>query len=384
MTAIAASLVREADAAAAAGDPLRARALLSRAVAMDAATAEFWLKLAAMCRVTGDPCAALDAAEGALALAPLDFTALLLRASLLERLGDAGAGEAYAHALAQRPDGEVPHSMAASIAHAERCRDEHLANREATLQAATANVLLSPGEAARVARLRSNALLRTRAYHSEPSHFHYPGLREREFHDRADFPFLSALEASIETIAAEFAALAAAERKELVPYIQYAAREPVGQWRELNHSSAWSAIHLTKSGRTVAANARHCPQTLALLDAIGQPRIAGCSPNAMFSLLAPGTKIPPHTGVANTRLVCHLPIVVPDGCWFRVGEETRYWRRGEAFVFDDTIEHEATNPSGELRVVLIFDLWHPDLSAGEREAVAGLIAADIGAGALPF
>ncbi len=384
MAATAASLVHEADAAAAAGDAPRARTLLARAVAMDAAVPEAWLKLAAMCRATGDPQAALGAVEGALAIAPLDFTALLLRASLLERLGDADAGEAYARALAQRPDTDPPAAMAATIAHAERRRDAHLAAREARLEAATACVALDPDEAARLARLRSNALRRTRPYHSEPSHFHYPGLREREFHDRAAFPFLDRLDAATDAIAAEFAVVAAAERKELVPYIQYAAHEPVRQWRQLNHSSAWSAIHLIKNGRAVAANARHCPRTVALLARIGQPSVPGCSPNAMFSLLAPGTTIPPHTGVANTRLVCHLPIVVPEGCWFRVGAQTRPWRRGEAFVFDDTIEHEAANPSAELRVVLIFDVWHPELSAAERDAVGRLIAADLGGGALPL
>jgi aspartyl/asparaginyl beta-hydroxylase (cupin superfamily) len=71
-------------------------------------------------------------------------------------------------------------------------------------------------------------------------------------------------------------------------------------------------------------------------------------------------------------------LIVPEGCWFRVGAETRSWRRGEAFVFDDTIEHEAANPSADLRVVLIFDVWHPDLSGAEREAVRGMMAADIG------
>jgi aspartyl/asparaginyl beta-hydroxylase (cupin superfamily) len=58
-----------------------------------------------------------------------------------------------------------------------------------------------------------------------------------------------------------------------------------------------------------------------------------------------------------------------------VGGETRYWKPGEAFVFDDTIEHEAMNPTDELRVVLIFDVWHPDLEEVEREAVAALIGA---------
>lgn len=106
-----------------------------------------------------------------------------------------------------------------------------------------------------------------------------------------------------------------------------------------------------------------------------QPHVRNASPNAMFSLLAPRTRIPPHTGVANTRLVCHLPLIVPPNCGFRVGETTREWRVGEAFVFDDTIEHEAWNESDELRVVLIIDLWAPALGATERAAVAAVIGA---------
>ena len=93
------------------------------------------------------------------------------------------------------------------------------------------------------------------------------------------------------------------------------------QWAGLNHSLDWTAFHLIHGGTVVAENADRCPRTMALLEAIGQPRIAGRSPNAMFSLLRPHTRIPPHTGVANTRLVCHLPLVVPNGCCFRVGAD---------------------------------------------------------------
>jgi aspartyl/asparaginyl beta-hydroxylase (cupin superfamily) len=106
-----------------------------------------------------------------------------------------------------------------------------------------------------------------------------------------------------------------------------------------------------------------------------QPDVPGASPNAMFSLLAPRTRIPPHTGVANTRLVCHLPLIVPADCGFRCGATIREWRVGESFVFDDTIEHEAWNDSDELRVVLIIDLWAPALGPREREAVAAVIGA---------
>ncbi len=375
----AASLSREADAAAGKGDLARARSLLAE-VAATTPSVETWLKLGAMCRATGDLPAALDAIHAALALAPLDFMGLLSRAAILERMGAGEADEAYGRALAQRPAGAVEPSLARMLDHAATRHAAHIASREAALDAAMAPAL--PGanadERKHIARFRSNALRKTRVYHSQPTHFHFPGLVEREFHDRAAFEWLEQLEAATETIAAECEAVMRAERAELVPYIQYAAHEPLDQWRELNHSRDWTAVHLLQNGRTVAANARHCPQTMALLERLPQPRIAGCSPNAMFSLLAPGTTIPPHTGVTNTRLVCHLPLVVPDGCWFRVGAETRAWERGRAFVFDDTIEHEAANPSEALRIVFIIDVWHPGLSETEREAVRLMLEAEAG------
>jgi aspartyl/asparaginyl beta-hydroxylase (cupin superfamily) len=95
----------------------------------------------------------------------------------------------------------------------------------------------------------------------------------------------------------------------------------------------------------------------------------------MFSLLAPGTRIPAHSGVANFRLVGHLPLIVPPGCGFRVGPETRQWDAGKLLVFDDTIEHEAWNGGDRDRVVLIFDVWHPDLEAEERRAISTLFDA---------
>jgi aspartate beta-hydroxylase len=66
---------------------------------------------------------------------------------------------------------------------------------------------------------------------------------------------------------------------------------------------------------------------------------------------------------------------VPPGCGFRVGDSTREWRVGEAFAFDDTIEHEAWNDSDELRVVFIIDLWQPSLAPQDREAVTAVIEA---------
>lgn len=377
MTAGRAALLAEADRALAAQDFARAANLFEEA-AKNGDDLSVLLRLAGAHRALGRPRVALEAVHRALALAPLDFTALMLRANLLERIDDANAGEAWGHAIAQKPEGALPPQLAAVLAEGERCHAAWLDAKEAGLSARMADIeVRADADArARIARFRSNALRRTRPYHSEPTHFHFPGLREREFHPRALFPWLEKIEAATDDIAAELEAVMNAERAELVPYVQYAAHQPLDQWRSLNHNPDWTAIHLLRSGRRIDANARHCPHTLALLEKIEQPVIPGASPNAMFSLLAPGTAIPAHVGYNNARLVCHLPLVVPEGCWFRVGAETRDWRRGEAFVFDDTIEHEAMNPSDKLRVVFIFDVWHPDLNAVEREAIAALIGAD--------
>jgi aspartyl/asparaginyl beta-hydroxylase (cupin superfamily) len=87
-------------------------------------------------------------------------------------------------------------------------------------------------------------------------------------------------------------------------------------------------------------------------------------------LLRPRKRIPPHTGVTNTRAIVHLPLIVPPGCGFRVGGETREWHEGKAFAFDDTIEHEAWNDSDALRVILILDVWNPHMTEREKELLA--------------
>ena len=127
-------------------------------------------------------------------------------------------------------------------------------------------------------------------------------------------------------------------------------------------------------GKLVEENAAKCPQTMKLLAGAPQPEQPGRTPAAMFSLLKPRTRIPPHVGVSNVRLVTHLPLIVPEDCGFRVGNETREWVPGKAWVFDDTIEHEAWNDSDKLRVVLIFDIWHPHLTPPERAMITAMSA----------
>ena len=86
------ALFAEADRASAAQDFARAQALFREAAAAQPDDPSILLKLAGVSRAAGQPRVALDAVHRALAISPLDFTALLMRANLLDRLGDAGGG----------------------------------------------------------------------------------------------------------------------------------------------------------------------------------------------------------------------------------------------------------------------------------------------------
>jgi aspartyl/asparaginyl beta-hydroxylase (cupin superfamily) len=71
-------------------------------------------------------------------------------------------------------------------------------------------------------------------------------------------------------------------------------------------------------------------------------------------------------------LIGHLPLIVPEGCWLRVGNETRRWNEGKLLIFDDSFEHEAKNDSSDTRIILIFDLWRPELSDGEKTGISAI------------
>jgi len=365
----------QADRAAASGDLETARQLLEQEAQAAGSDPNLWLKLSAVRRAGGDVAGALEAVEQSLVFQPRDFAALLHRAMLLEQLGDRRCDQVFGHALAQLPSGaDVPAPMRSAVAHARERWSQYSSKIDKRLCDSIPEGISAHARQC-AERLASNSAHTTSHFHQEPTEFHYPGVPEIEFHDRSWFPQLELLEAATSTIREEFDALMRAEAAEMVPYIQYPEHVPLAQWKELNNSREWTAVHLLKNGERVEANARHCPNTLEAIAKLDQPHVCGASPNAMFSLLAPRTRIPPHTGVANTRLVCHLALIVPSNCGFRVGATTRDWRVGESFVFDDTIEHEAWNDSDELRVVLIVDLWQPSLTPDERAAITAVIEA---------
>ncbi|MBC7984125.1 MAG: aspartyl/asparaginyl beta-hydroxylase domain-containing protein, partial [Candidatus Obscuribacterales bacterium] len=197
----------------------------------------------------------------------------------------------------------------------------------------------------------------------------FPRLPAIPFYDRVDFLWLNTVEAAADEIRKELIGVLKDNHDDFVPYVAHPEGAPLNQWQELNNSRRWGAFHLWREGQRVEENLARCPTTASILAKAPSPKMLGHAPNAFFSLLEPRTRIPPHTGVTNTRLVVHVPLVIPPSCGFRVGSITREWQRGKAWVFDDTIEHEAWNNSDEPRAILIFDIWNPYLTEVERELV---------------
>jgi aspartyl/asparaginyl beta-hydroxylase (cupin superfamily) len=214
-----------------------------------------------------------------------------------------------------------------------------------------------------------------KAYVQEPLFLTFPKLPPLTFYDRSHFPWMAALEAKTEIIRDEVIAQLKIYWEKFHPYIQYPPDAPVNQWKALNHSPDWSTLHLWRDGRKVPENCALFPKTVEILDGVPMADQPDLAPTAMISVLQPHTHIPPHTGSSNTRLIAHLPLIIPENCRFRVGNDTRPWTMGESFVFDDTVEHEAWNDSDQLRVVLIFDVWNPLLTAAERALVNAMTQA---------
>jgi len=360
------------------GDMQSARDAFQRLVAVRGEDPQEWINLALACRSLDDEQGEQEALKRSLSLDPSNLLGLILRADLLERQGKTHEAAAVHRAVATvaPPMDRLHPDLRPAVQRALAFGDKY--NREFAVfldQFLDQTYKDHAGENLKRFRDSVDIMLgRKKRYDSQSLTYHFPNLAPIEFFERADFPWLDPIEAGTDAIRDEFLQVLATEEG-FTPYISYPDDVPQNQFAELNNSPRWSAFHLYKMGKRVEENAAKCPTTMKLLAGAPLPEQQGRTPAAMFSLLKPATRIPAHTGVTNVRLVTHLPLIVPENCGFRVGNDTRQWVPGKAGVFDDTIEHEAWNDSDKLRVVLIFDIWHPHLTPPERAMVSGLAAA---------
>jgi len=362
------------------GNAAKARTLLLAAQKAAPQDKVVLLTLAMACKECNDADGEAAALTAALTVDPYYLPGLLAKGAMLERQSHPDAPIVYGNALKVAPPTPQhwPAEFRVQLEHARAVVDKHRRDVFNALSNKISDVAGDMPDAQRE-RWREAASIMAQLsspFHSESNQLFVPRLSATPFYDTSLFPWAEALQSKTTVIRDELMRALETRGESFVPYINKDQGTPVNQWGELNHSKRWSALHLWANGDRVEENLALCPETAKALAATDQASIAGNCPNAMFSALAPRTHIPPHHGETNARLVVHLPLIVPEKCGgIRVGFQQREWKVGELLIFDDSIEHEAWNDSDELRVVLIFDVWNPQLTAKDREIVNALTLA---------
>ena len=350
--------------------------LFKRAAAADPGEPILWINLATARRALDDVGGERAALDRALAADRFQFTALFRKAELEQRAGKEGDAVLAWAAVIQvgRQITNPPQPVLDVIRQGETFMATHAGKLRDRYDALFGADRAADPDMRRFNRCLDIVLGRTTTYRNECHGLYYPFLPADEFFDKRLFPWLAELEAATADIRREGLALIEQGGDDLRPYVRMEEGSPESKWSPLDQSLDWTACFLWEYGVPNQRVLDRCPATAAALARAPLAPIPGKAPSAFFSMLRPGAHIPPHTGVTNTRAIIHLPLVVPPGCEFRVGGETREWVEGEAFAFDDTIEHEAINRSDQNRLVLIFDVWNPHLSPREQALLVDFFA----------
>jgi hypothetical protein len=328
-----------------------------------------WMMVARARSMQGDAAGEEAALDKQLAQEPRHIMALLRKGDIKRGTADDRAASSfYQIAVATAAQqAEVPPALHPLLEQAQRHVAEAQARFTGHLEAALDKHPLGNG---RVGAAVDLLLGRKLLYLQQPSSFYFPGLPQRQFYERAEFEWLPAVEAAVPAMQAELRA-ALTKSNTFDPYVTGSSERP-RPTNPLIDDPSWGARYFWQNGEAVSAQAEACPATMAALAQAPMPVIAGRSPMALWSMLKPGTHIQPHHGLLNTRLICHIPLIVPGQCALRVGNETREWEEGKTLIFDDSIEHEAWNRSDAVRVVLLFEIWRPEITPDEREALTAI------------
>lgn len=209
----------------------------------------------------------------------------------------------------------------------------------------------------------------------QPHLFYVPELPPIPVYGAEHTPWSEALESAWQHIATEYAAAQRIAAEEQAPYLEKGAASLGADWEPLADSLNWGSLHLYKMGQPNPRLIELFPQTLQALESVPLVRKVNGPSEILFSVLQGQQHIPPHFGVANTDMTVHLPIVVVPEAAIRVIDSVYEWRQGKVFAFDDAFRHESWNNSAEPRVNLLFEAWHPDLSADEQRAVTATFEA---------
>lgn len=357
------------------GRAAEARSRFEQVTESGRANLQIWLLLATACRAQGDAAAEEAALDRALEIEPRTVRAHIMKADCRLKAGDDRSAQHYYRSALHSAEGQrVPDDLLAELRRAEAAMTGISAQLAARREENLAALGFPQGRRSpRFQQALDISAGQKQIFLQEPTIFYFPGLPQIQYYDTAAFDWVPALEAAWRAIRAEIeAALAAAGTQGFRPYIQTEANRTRLDHNPLLDSADWSTLFLCENSNIDEEAVARFPATWEAVQAAPLPLIPKSSPTVMFSLLRAGARINPHTGVHNARLTCHLPLIVPPDCGFRVGNEVRQWEEGKLLIFDDSIEHEAWNGSAQDRVVLIFDIWRPELSAQERQELTAL------------
>lgn len=327
---------------------------------------------------------AVAAHGAAIKLAPEMFVIRLYYASALERAGHAEQAAIQYFRAIEDAHAQGRWVSVDTTAPALRPLVEHAVRMVRSTRKATLDRLIAPLRK----QYGADALARVeqclRIYFQEeapvypesrqrPTFLYFPGLPPAPYLDRALFPWIEQLEAQTDAIRQELLSVLSSEAGRERVFTSEALEQQ--NLRGLKEPPSWNGYYFYRHGIRREDNCSSCSVTARSLDLLPLSHIREHGPEVLFSVFTAGTHLLPHRGVTNTRLVGHLPLMVPPDCALNVGGEIHEWREGRAVIFDDTYEHEAWNRSQQTRVVLIFDLWNPHLTEVERAAIAQLVPA---------
>lgn len=359
------------------GDTSTARDLLQRAVASAPGFAMAHANLSRVHSALGNEDAALASIDDAIKADPAAWGPRMEKARMLEARGnEREAASSYGSGLAYMPEAarQAP-ELQALVGHAQKMVAQNQAQLREFLMGRLGDLMRtgSPRQLERFQHSLDVLTGRRDMALSRPLTLPFARLPSIPIFHREDFDWAPAVEAAFPDMLRELQALLE-EQAEFVPYVQMSDSEPKGQFAPLNNNPDWGAYYFWKSGQLIEEHAARCPRTVeALADNAPMCIVPNRAPVTFFSALKPGTHIAAHHGATNSRLTVHMPLIIPPDCALRVGGETHVWKPGELVMFDDTILHEAWNNSDRLRVVLIFDVWHPMLSDLEKKLVCETI-----------
>ncbi len=203
-----------------------------------------------------------------------------------------------------------------------------------------------------------------------PKFFFFPDLPEGPYHDAHLHDWTPGLRDAWQDMRDEAVELLASDRDFESFLGLKPGQDKTGYVGGTNPAASWDAFFFYRHGKRFDANHLKCPKTSKALDSVDLCRVNNQAPEVCFSVIRPNSSIEPHYGVTNTRLVLHLPLIVPQDCALDViGSPAHQWKAGEPMMFDDTFQHGAWNRSNEPRLILLMDCWNPHLTVPERQAI---------------